>query len=165
MENLDQKEIISKTTLKKESKDIKKFGEKIAKYNQETLKKFNFPADIYEAIHDLKNIKSNSAKKRQSQYLAKLLRAIDINHALETMEKISLDSRKEIKKNHLIEEWRDKLINNDSELTNFISLYPDINIQLLRQSIINTKKEIENKIGSKHSRQLYKLIRSFFLKS
>ncbi len=28
MENLDQKEIISKTTLKKESKDIKKFGEK-----------------------------------------------------------------------------------------------------------------------------------------
>ncbi len=42
MENLDQKEIISKTTLKKESKDIKKFGEKLVKYNQEVLSKFNF---------------------------------------------------------------------------------------------------------------------------
>ena len=54
MENLDQKEIISKTTLKKESKDIKKFGEKLVKYNQEVLSKFNFPAGIYEAIMSLK---------------------------------------------------------------------------------------------------------------
>ena len=162
MENLDQKEIISKTTLKKESKDIKKFGEKLVKYNQEVLNKFNFPPGIYEAIHELKNIKSNSAKKRQVQYLGKLLRAINMVDALETMEKIGLNSRKEIQKNHLIEEWRDKLINNDSELTNFISQYPGIDIQLLRQLILNTKKEIKNNKGNKHSRQLYKLIRPFF---
>jgi len=162
MENLDQKEIISKTTLKKESKDIKKFGEKLVKYNQEVLNKFNFPPGIYEAIHELKNIKSNSAKKRQVQYLGKLLRAINMVDALETMEKIGLNSRKEIQKNHLIEEWRDKLINNDSELTNFISQYPGIDIQLLRQLILNTKKEIKNNKGNKHSRQLYRLIRPFF---
>lgn len=162
MENLDQKEIISKTTLKKESKDIKKFGEKLVKYNQEVLNKFNFPAGIYEAINELKNIKSNSAKKRQVQYLGKLLRAINIADALEVMEKIGLNSRKEIQKNHLIEEWRNKLISNDSELTNFISQYPDIDIQLLRQLILNTKKEIKNDKGNKHSRQLYKLIRPFF---
>ena len=162
MENLDQKEIISKTTLKKESKDIKKFGEKLVKYNQEVLNKFNFPQGIYEAIHELKNIKSNSAKKRQGQYLGKLLRAINMVDALETMEKIGLNPRKEIQKNHLIEEWRNKLISNDSELTNFISQYPDIDIQLLRQLILNTKKEIKNDKGNKHSRQLYKLIRPFF---
>lgn len=164
MENLDQEEIVSKTSLKKESKNIKQFGEKLAKYNQEALNKFNLPSEINEAIHELKNIKSNSAKKRQVQYLGKLLRAIDITDALATMEKISLNSKKEIQKNYLIEEWRDKLISHEFELTNFISQNPDIDIQLLRQLIVNTKKEIKNNKGNKYSRQLYKMIRPFVLK-
>ena len=38
-----------------------------------------FPENVYEAIKDLKKLKKNSAQKRQSLYLAKLLRGIDLS--------------------------------------------------------------------------------------
>ncbi len=41
----------------------------------------SLPENILDAIKDLKNIKKGSAKKRQSLYLAKLLREIDLSKA------------------------------------------------------------------------------------
>ena len=160
MANLDKDSVISKTELKKDSKKIQEFGRKISELTTNNIEAFKFPSNIYEATIDLKNIKSNSAKKRQVQYLGKLLREIDLTDAFLIMKQLKVSSQKEIQRNHIIEDWRDKLLSNNDSITQFVDEYPKIDRQSLRQTISNAQKD--NK-SLKYSRQLFKLIKDIIM--
>ena len=160
MADLDKNSVISKTELKKDSKKIQEFGRRISELTINNIEAFKFPSNIYEATIDLKNIKSNSAKKRQVQYLGKLLREIDLTDAFITMKQLKVSSQKEIQKNHIIEDWRDKLLSNNDSITQFVDEYPKIDRQSLRQTISNAQKD--NK-SPKYSRQLFKLIKDIIM--
>ena len=160
MADLDKNSVISKTELKKDSKKIQEFGRKISELTINNIEAFKFPSNIYEATIDLKNIKSNSAKKRQVQYLGKLLREIDLTDAFLIMKQLKVSSQKEIQRNHIIEDWRDKLLSNNDSITQFVDEYPKIDRQSLRQTISNAQKD--NK-SPKYSRQLFKLIKDIIM--
>jgi len=164
MVDLDKDSVTSKTELKKDSKKIQQFGRKISELTINNIEAFKFPLNIYEATIDLKNLKSNSAKKRQVQYLGKLLREIDLTDAFIIMKQLKVSSQKEIQRNNIIEGWRNKLLNNNNSITEFVDEYPEIDRQSLRQTISNAQKEkIKNK-SPKYSRQLFKLIKDIIIK-
>ena len=160
MADLDKNSVISKTELKKDSKKIQEFGRRISELTINNIEAFKFPSNIYEATIGLKNIKSNSAKKRQVQYLGKLLREMDLTDAFLIMKQLKVSSQKEIQKNHIIEDWRDKLLSNNDSITQFVDEYPKIDRQSLRQTISNAQKD--NK-SPKYSRQLFKLIKDIIM--
>ena len=81
------------------------------------------------------NCKKNSAQKRHSLYLAKLLRSIDLSEARQFVDHLKFESQTEIRKFHKVEDWRDKLISDSSNLTEFINLSPAVDIQQLRKLI------------------------------
>ena len=163
MVDLEKDSVVSKTELKKDSKKIQQFGRKISELSINNIEAFKFPLNIYEAVIGLKNLKSNSAKKRQVQYLGKLLREIDLTDALIVMKQLEVSSQKEIQRNHIIEAWRDKLLINNDSITEFIDKYPQIDRQTLRQTISNTQKEKKDNRKPKHSRQLFKLIKGIIM--
>jgi len=157
-------DIISKTELKKDSKKIQAFGRSVADLSNDAIKKFNFPVNIQEAIKEFKTIKSNSAKKRQAQYLGKLLRDIDLTEAYTVMEQLRTHSQKEIQANHYIEKWREKLLSDKEAITEFISLYPESDSQSLRQLINNSLKEKNLNRPPKSYRQLFQIIKEIIKK-
>ena len=163
MVDLDKNDVISKTELKKDSKKIQDFGRKISGLTINNIEAFKFPSNIYDATIDLKNLKSNSAKKRQVQYLGKLLREIDLTNAFLVMKQLEVSSQKEIQRNHIIEGWRDKLLSNNDSITEFIDEYPKIDRQSLRQTVSNAQKEKKDNKPPKHSRQLFKLIKDIVM--
>ena len=163
MVDLEKDSVVSKTELKKDSKKIQQFGRKISELTINNIKAFKFPLTIYEAVIGLKNLKSNSAKKRQVQYLGKLLREFDLTHAFLVMKQLEVSSQKEIQRNHIIEGWRDKLLSNNDSITEFVDEYPKIDRQSLRQTISNAQKEKKDNKGSKYSRQLFKLIKDIIM--
>ena len=163
MVDLDKDSVTSKTELKKDSKKIQQFGRKISELTLNNIEAFKFPVNIYEATVDLKDLKSNSAKKRQVQYLGKLLREIDLTDAFIIMKQLKVSSQKEIQRNHIIEDWRDKLLNNNESITEFVDLYPNINRQSLRQTILNAQKEKNNNKPPKYSKQLFKFIKDIIM--
>ena len=101
------------------------------------------PENIIVAIKDLKDIKRSSAQKRQSLYLAKLLRGIDLSKAYEFVDQLKFESKSEIRKHHQAEVWRDKLITDVSNLTNLVNEMEGIEIQRLRSLVTNAQKEIK----------------------
>ena len=163
MEDLEKDSIVSKTELKKDSKKIQQFGRKISELTINNIEAFKFPLNIYDAVIGLKNLKSNSAKKRQVQYLGKLLREFDLTHAFLVMKQLEVSSQKEIQRNHIIEGWRDKLLNNNDSITEFIDEFPKIDRQSLRQTISNAQREKKDSKGAKYSRQLFKLIKDIIM--
>ena len=163
MVDLEKDSVVSKTELKKDSKKIQQFGRKISELTINNIKAFKFPLTIYEAVIGLKNLKSNSAKKRQVQYLGKLLREMDLTDAFLIMKQLKVSSQKEIQRNHIIEGWRDMLLSNNDSITEFVDEYPKIDRQSLRQTISNAQKEKKDNKGSKYSRQLFKLIKDIIM--
>ena len=163
MEDLEKDSIVSKTELKKDSKKIQQFGRKISELTINNIEAFKFPLNIYDAVIGLKNLKSNSAKKRQVQYLGKLLREFDLTHAFLVMKQLEVSSQKEIQRNHIVEGWRDKLLSNNDSITEFVDEYPKIDRQSLRQTISNAQKEKKDNKNPKYSRQLFKLIKDIIM--
>ena len=155
----ENKEFVSKTELKKDSKKIQAFGKKISELSSEEISSFKFPDTILKAIKDCKSIKSNVAKKRQVQYLGKLLREIDLSEAYLQMNQINSNSQLEVRNNHKAEIWRERLIQDKGAVTELIRLCPNVDRQKIRQLIQNTLKETKASNPPKYYRQLFKYIK------
>lgn len=152
-------EFVSKTELKKDSKKIQAFGKKISELSFDEINSFNFTDSIFNAIKEYKLIKSNAAKKRQVQYLGKLLREIDLTSAYLQMEQLKNGSQLEIRNNHMVEAWRNRLIQDKEALTELINHFPDIDIQKIRQLVQNAIKEKNEKKSPKYYRLIFKYLK------
>lgn len=149
----------SKTALKNEAKDVHAFGKILVGLSDKQISQIKLPESVHEAIREFKKLKKSSAKNRQSLYLAKLLRAIDISEAQQFVAHLKFESQNEIRKFHKIEDWRNKLIADISNLTDFVNLSPDIDIQKLRKLILNSQKEIKKGSSNKFQKELFQLIK------
>jgi len=67
----------SKTKLKIEAKELQKLGESFAEISEDILRELTLPDDLYRALIDAKSIKKHEAKRRQLQYIGKLMRRLD----------------------------------------------------------------------------------------
>jgi len=150
---------VSKTELKREAKNVHEFGKILASLTELQIAQIDLPENILDAIKDLKNIKKGSAKKRQSLYLAKLLREIDLSKAQDFVNQIKFESQTEIRRLHEAEDWRDKLISDVSNLTNFIDKAQNVDIQRLRNLVINSQKEIKKQKSKKNQKELFNYLK------
>ena len=149
----------SKTALKNEAKDVHAFGKTLVGLSDKQISQIKLPESVHEAIREFKKLKKSSAKNRQSLYLAKLLRAMDISEAQQFVAHLKFESQTEIRKFHKIEDWRNKLIADISNLTDFVNLSPAIDIQKLRKLILNSQKEIKKGSSNKFQKELFQLIK------
>ena len=149
----------SKTALKNEAKDIHAFGKILVGLTDRQINQIELPENVHEAIKECKKLKKNSAQKRQSLYLAKLLRAIDLSEAQQFVDHLKFESQTEIKKFHKVEAWRNKLVTDISNLTDFINLSPSIDIQKLRELILNSQREIKKGSSKKFQKELFQFIK------
>ena len=155
----DETGFISKTELKRDSKKIQAFGKSIGDLSIDQIKSFDLPDAGFNAITEYKSLKSNAAKNRQVQYLGKLLREIDLTQAYQQMDQLKNGSQIEIRKNHIVESWRDKLIQDKEALTKLINEFPHIDRQLIRQLIQNAIKEKKDSKPPKFYRQIFRYLK------
>ena len=149
--------IKSKTQLKKEADDIQQFGIEISNLPNHKIKELSLSDEIIEAIIFYKEIKKNSAKRRQAQNLGKLLRGFDLSNVTQEMDTLKAFSRLQVKFEHEAELWRDKLINDQSALNEYINEFqPDLTN--LNQTINAARKEFQSDKKSKNYRNLYRII-------
>ena len=149
--------IKSKTQLKKEADDIQQFGIEISNLPNHKIKELSLSDEIIEAIIFYKEIKKNSAKRRQAQFLGKLLRDFDLSNVTQEIDTLKAFSRLQVKFEHEAELWRDKLINDQSALNEYINEFqPDLTN--LNQTINAARKEFQSDKKSKNYRTLYRII-------
>ena len=149
----------SKTALKNEAKNVHAFGRILVGLTDKQISQIELPENVYEAIKELKKLKKNSAQKRQSLYLAKLLRSIDLTDAQRFVDHLKFESQTEIKKFREVEGWRDKLLTDISNLTDFVNLSAGIDIQKLRKLILNSQREIKKGSSKKFQKELFQFIK------
>ena len=72
-----EKKTVSRTQLKLEAEKLQSLGLKLCDLSIAKLKALDLPPNLFEAILAMQKISSNGAKRRQSQYIGKLMRNFD----------------------------------------------------------------------------------------
>lgn len=133
----------SKSRVKRDMLELQRIGERLVTLNDHQLKKMAMPHDLFQAIQAAKKIHSHGAKRRQLQYIGKLMRQVEnISPIIDFLLQLDNKDQKVIALNHMLEAWRERLVGGDSEvLTAYIQAHPEVDRQYLRQLIASAKKE------------------------
>lgn len=143
----------SKSEIKREMHALQGLAQRLVDLTPTQLAKVPMPEVLEIGVKDAQRFKKE-AKRRQMQYLGKVMRKLDpapIEAALAEFDTASAES---INRMRALEGWRDQLIEQDSALTEFLDKYPHIDAQPMRQLIRNARA---NKSGA--PRALFRFIR------
>lgn len=155
----------NKTQLKRDLSELFTLGENMSQLTTIQLQGLGLPDNIHQSIVEVAQMPLKSARKRQLKYIAAQLNKIDLESIQEKFARIKSKSVHADREHHQAEKWRDKLIADTSNqaLTKFLDLYPQANIQQLRQLQRQAKKELSNNQAPKYTRLLYKYIKSLLV--
>ena len=164
-EDEDQEEIIwvSKSEIKRDAEDLKQLGEKLVNLTKANLTKVPLDDSLKDAI-ELAQRLQKEARRRQLQYIGKLLRSIDAEPIREALEKIENKHNQQQAMLHKLEILRDELVaKGDATLTDLLNEHPSADRQQLRNLIRAAQKEKEQNKPSKAYREIYQILRTLIL--
>ncbi len=154
----------SKTALKEEANRRQKLGEALAALP--TSRRAAIPIDeaLDEAITLYLGMRANEAKRRQRQYIGRLLRDVDISPIEKAIDDFNAGRAANAEDLHRAEHWREELIGSDEAVTRWLSQFPETDVQHLRSLVRQARKAGDQADPearkSRSYRDLFKLIRN-----
>lgn len=134
----------SRTDLKKESDELQKLGESLLDLRPDLMAKVDLPEKLVDAVADAKRISNFEGKRRQMQFIGKLMRKLD-DDVIESVKAALLEqtqgSAQETLQLHLAEQWRDRLISDDDACGEWLKNFPETDSQQLRALIRQARKD------------------------
>ena len=159
MEDDDQLEI-SKSQRKRDLDELKKLGSELLEFSDDALRQLEMSEVLLAALRTARHITSNSARKRQMQYIGKLLKEEDADPLINAVNARHHQHATHTREFHKLEELRDKLIREgDSALADVLALFPRADRQHLRKLVRQARKELETKQPPHASRLLFRALR------
>lgn len=150
----------SRSQRKEEVQALQKIGESLLKLTEEQLAKIELPDNLLAALKHAKSLSSNEAKRRQLQYIGKIMRNIDAEAIKLTLKRMQSIHEKNTNQFHKMEAWRNTLLEKgDEALNHFVSEYPNSERQQLRQLIRNALRDRKNNKNTGAETALFKYIR------
>ncbi|MDH4234645.1 MAG: DUF615 domain-containing protein [Gallionella sp.] len=149
----------SKTKIKKQMHELRDLGKELTELGKDQLAQLDIPESLRDAIREMKNINKFGAQRRQLQYIGKLMREVDPAPILAKLDAWKGKSQQHIGYMHQLERWRDRLMENDSALTELLAAHPHADAQHLRSLIRNAQKEMEAGKPPKNYREIFQVLR------
>ena len=135
----------SRSAKRREALDVLAMAGKLMDTGHAALALLPMPEELRALVVDSQRIRSNIARKRQTQWLAKQMRREEdavLNTLRAALEHTKEDARREAAALHRVEHWRLKIVDGgDAGLAEFIALYPMADRQQLRTLARNAKAE------------------------
>jgi ribosome-associated protein len=149
----------SKTKIKKQMHELRDLGKELTELGKDQLAQLEIPENLREAISEMKNINKFGAQRRQIQYIGKLMREVDPGPILAKLDVWKGRSQQHTAYMHLLERWRDRLMEGEGSLTELLASHPDADAQRLRTLIRNAHKELEQNKTPKNYREIFQVLR------
>lgn len=155
----DFDDLPSKSQRKRDMDALQDIGEELTQLNQQQLDSIELPESLRDAVLAARAMKRNEARRRQMQYVGKLMRQVDplpIRAKLDGFLSVSAEQTARL---HHIERWRERLLSDPQSVSEFIAAYPEVDTQQLRTLIRNTEQERARGKPPKNFRALFQMIR------
>lgn len=154
----------SKTRRKQNMHALQDLGERLVELSSAQLAAITLPEDLRDAVDEARRIRSREARRRQMQFIGRLMRDVDAGPIRDQLARWDGQSQEATREHHEIERWRDRLIEDDTALTQFAGRYAGCDLQALRAAIRETRRENAPEPSGeprprKHYRELFRLVR------
>ncbi|HEY9545501.1 MAG TPA: ribosome biogenesis factor YjgA [Solimonas sp.] len=128
----------SKSQLKREAQELLTIGNDLLALPDAQLDVIDMDERLRDGLRVWRKITSHEARRRQGQYIGKILREsdpdalrVEIAAYWRARERAQLDA----------ERWRDRLLADDAAITEWVAAHPGIEVQPLRTLIRNARRE------------------------
>jgi len=151
----------SKSAQKREMLALQKMGETLVTLSVNELKKIPIVDEkLADAIILARTITARSGKKRQLQYIGKLMRNVDHQSIAQALEAIIAGQKENAVNFQQLEKLRDKLVETGLQgIEAIIAIYANADRQHLRQLLLQVKRESKQHKPPAASRKIFKYLR------
>jgi ribosome-associated protein len=155
----------SKTQRKRAMHELQALGERLVELNAAQLAEMALPESLSEAIEEVRRMTKHEARRRQLQYIGRLMRTADadsIRERLRAWEGVSVRHTAHL---HRLERWREELLGDDSALGALASAHPGVDTQYLRVLVRNARAERGSGRAPRAYRELFRALRDIIPES
>ena len=158
----------TRTDLKRASTELQKLGEDLLTLRADLMARLDLSEKLVDAVADAKRITNFEGKRRQMQYIGKLMRGLDdeqLNAVRAALNEQLNGSAEDNLRLHQAESWRDRMVAGDEAVGEWIAQFPGTDTQQLRSLVRQARKDaVPEKPGEaqrhgKAYREIFQLLR------
>jgi ribosome-associated protein len=159
----------SKSQLKRDMQALQDLGAALTEFGPQQLASLDLPSGLREALDAYRQTRSHEGRRRQMQFIGKLMRQADVQPIREAVEAKRAGRSLDAALQHAAEQWRADLIADDAALQRWASERPQSDLQHIRSLVRAARKDAEiaaertaaNQTvhGSRAARDLFRAVR------
>ncbi len=153
----------SKSAKKREAHEQQALGVALTTLPEGALAATPMPEPLRDALAQWRRTRSHEGKRRQMQYIGKLMRDAEIEPIREAVAAARLGNAHDALALHQAELWRTELVASDESLTRWMGEHPQTDLQQLRTLIRNARKDVALPPEQRHGRawrELFQFIKA-----
>jgi ribosome-associated protein len=154
-----QQEIVSKTRRKQQMLALQALGAALVELSETQIAELTLESALREAVLDAKRMRTHEARRRQLQYIGRLMRELDAEPIRAQLAAIQGHSAQESARHRRLETWRERLLADESALTEFATEHPAADLQKLRNLIRSVRKDRDENKAPRAYRELFRCIK------
>lgn len=155
----------SKTQRKKQMHDLQDLGTELVALGPADLDALELPERLHDAVVEARGITKHEARRRQMQFIGKLMRDVDAEPIRQRIDALKATSHAEVARLHLIEDWRKRLLAEPAAAEDFLAQHPAADGARLRALIGATGEERAAGRPPRAYRELFKFLRDAIAKA
>ena len=157
---MEQEDRPSKTQRKQAMHDLQALGAQLVDLRRDRLDEIELPAELLRAVLEAKRVTAREARRRQLQYIGKLMRGVDAAPIRAKFDAWHGQSTSEKASPHNAPRWRAALLLGGEAMTKFASQFPGHDLQPLRNLVRTAIADAARGKPPKHNREIYRMVRS-----
>ena len=150
----------SKTQVKKAMLELQELGLALIGLPQTEYDSLPLDERLATALADLRRFKAHSARKRQMQYVGKLLRGYDTEPFRKVLSTVHEVQVRDVRALREIEQWRERLIAGEDAWTAWSKLHPDTATPRLQGLIRDARRERDNGANGRAFREIFRVLQA-----
>jgi ribosome-associated protein len=148
----------SKSQRKRDMTALQDTGVQLVGLNADQLAQINLPERLLEAVLEAQRIRDFEGRRRQMQFIGKLMREVDPLPIRAKLEQWTGAAREHTAQQRQVERWRERLLAEDDALALFAAEYPRCDLQHLRSLVASVKRDRAAGKPPKNHRALFRAI-------
>ena len=155
---MEDDDFISKTRRKKQMKDLQDLGAALVELSREQLARIDLPEDLREAVTACRGITKHEGRRRQMQYIGKIMRNIDAGPIAAQLAELEAPSRRQTAVFHVAERWRDDIMTEPGAIERFMKEFPEADANRLRELAEKAREERRTSKPPRSFRDLFHVL-------
>jgi ribosome-associated protein len=155
---MEEDEFISKTQRKRQMTELQEVGAELVGLSAEQLARFDLPESLREAVEAARGMTRHEARRRQIQYIGRLMRDVDAGPIVEQLAALKAPSKRQTALFHVAERWRQEMLADPETIARFVREFPGADPDRIRALVEDARAEKRAARAPKQFRALFHVL-------